>query len=170
MIFNQDFVGPVTRNFVLFCFFFSVEEDECVTGMANCADGAACKDTLYGYKCVCPPSTYTYGDARKIPCSDVDECKDWKNCVAMLSDHSDGQPGVCVNFYGGYNCECVPGYFKFFGDGRFITCYKNPSECDRKPVSIIIRNFVILFVYIRIYLLATILFCKFELYILPTQG
>ena len=35
---------------------------------------------------------------------------------------------------------------------------------------IIVTNFVILFVYIRKYLLATILFCKFELYILPTQG
>ena len=31
-------------------------------------------------------------------------------------------------------------------------------------------NFVILFVYIRKYLLATILFCKFALHILPTQG
>ena len=34
---------------------------------------------------------------------------------------------------------------------------------------IIVTNFVILFVYIRKYLLATILFCKFELYILQRQ-
>ena len=135
--------------------------------MANCADGAACNDTLYGYNCVCPPSTYTHGDARKIPCSDVDECKDWKNCMVMMEGRSGVHPGVCVNFNGGYNCECVPGYFKAFDDWAY--CYKE-AECDRKPVIIIIRNFVILFVYIRKYLLATILFCKFELYILPTQG
>ncbi|KAK2557599.1 hypothetical protein P5673_019951 [Acropora cervicornis] len=108
--------------------------------MANCADGAACKDTLYGYKCVCPPSTYTHGDARKIPCSDVDECKDWKNCVAKLEGHSDVHPGVCVNFYGGYNCECVPGYFKFYGEVGFAFCYKNPSECDRKPLVAAVAN------------------------------
>ena len=35
---------------------------------------------------------------------------------------------------------------------------------------IIVTNFVILFVYIRKYLLATNLFCKFELYMSPTQG
>ena len=44
----------------------------------------------------------------------------------------------------------------------------NPDSIE--TVIIIITNFVILFVYIRKYLLATILFCKFELYILPTQG
>ena len=139
--------------FFLFVFFFSVEEDECVTGMANCADAVACNDTLYGYNCVCPPSTYTYGDARKIPCSDVDECQDWKNCVVQLNDRSDVRPGVCVNFHGGYNCECVPGYSKILSVVGWAYCYKMPQECDRKPVITIMRNFVILFVYIRKYLL-----------------
>ncbi|XP_015757878.1 PREDICTED: uncharacterized protein LOC107337270 isoform X3 [Acropora digitifera] len=112
---------------------YCVEEDECVTGMANCADVVACNDTLYGYNCVCPPSTYTHGDARKIPCTDVDECKDWKNCIITFSDSGDDHPGVCVNFHGGYNCECVPGYLKLTGGVGWAYCYKMPQECDRKP-------------------------------------
>ena len=84
--------------------------------MANCGHLAACQNSLGFYKCVCPKGTVQNGNARKRPCSDLDECKTGNAC---------GEGAVCINTPGSFICHCKQG-FKMEG---FNKC-QDIDECQ----------------------------------------
>ncbi|GMR47410.1 hypothetical protein PMAYCL1PPCAC_17605, partial [Pristionchus mayeri] len=66
----------------------------------SCKPPSKCRDTLPAMgECYCPDGYNEDGD---IGCADINECKNETiKCPAS---------STCVNFIGGYKCECDPGY------------------------------------------------------------
>ncbi|KAI8491046.1 hypothetical protein Bbelb_310870 [Branchiostoma belcheri] len=95
-----------------------VEVDECIGNNHTCHPSALCVDTVYLYKCVCPPGYSGNGTY----CKDVDECLDNSDLC-----HEDAQ---CYNTDGSYNCACMDGYG---GDGFNCTdidqCEEGTHHC-----------------------------------------
>ncbi|MGM0577947.1 MAG: EGF domain-containing protein [Myxococcota bacterium] len=95
------------------------DEDECAPGTDDCADEAACTNTIGSFECTCPDGYVGDGTT----CTDVDEC-------AEGTDTCD-DAATCTNTPGSYECACDPGYE---GDGETCTdvdeCAEGTDTCD----------------------------------------
>jgi Leucine-rich repeat (LRR) protein len=83
-------------------------------GDTFCPFNAACDETGEAPTCVCAPGL-------EAPhCTDINECSDREVC---------GETAVCLNFFGGYSCECLAGYT---GDdcGNEDECEFDPCDAD----------------------------------------
>lgn len=71
--------------------------DECATPANNCR--YACKNLIGSFMCVCPKGYQQVGVQDE--CKDIDECSSNSRLCSN---------GICINFEGGYRCECLSGF------------------------------------------------------------
>nr|XP_026692192.1 zonadhesin-like isoform X3 [Ciona intestinalis] len=82
----------------------------------TCHKNAYCKIVNGVSTCLCKTGFSGYGD---INCADINEC--------MYRTHTCTAVQTCVNFPGGYSCQCIPGYTNVNGYCVDI------NECDSNP-------------------------------------
>uniref|UniRef100_A0A0N5ASY8 Protein kinase C-binding protein NELL2 n=1 Tax=Syphacia muris TaxID=451379 RepID=A0A0N5ASY8_9BILA len=74
-----------------------------------CSSNADCVQENHELKCICKPGFFGNG----FQCYDIDECQETSEVDGIC-----GNCGLCVNTFGGYECQCYPGCIQ----NRNLTC------------------------------------------------
>ncbi|XP_070201910.1 uncharacterized protein [Littorina saxatilis] len=87
--------------------------DDCATN--PCLNGGTCQDLLNGFQCICP------SDTTAPICQDAfDQCSIGNTPCSRYGTNR------CLDYYRGYSCVCLPGYYG-------VNCTEGQTNCASYP-------------------------------------